>query len=147
MSLNYTFCHSQNCVILNGLSVNTYVSPPSKQNRCCLALWHTCWSLTVGIAATDLPIPFSQPRSLFLHPCLAPALLYHHLCLLISAFLPRPMVSVQTALSCPLFSRLSLPSLSLAWVTICSGLPQTSSRVQRSRGETSWRKPPWTAPD
>lgn len=136
MSLSYVFCHFQNCVILNGLSVSTYIFPTSKQNCCYLILWPTCWSFTVDIATTNSLIPFSQPRPLLLHPCLAPALLYRHLCLLITAFLPCPMVSIQTALSFLLFSRLSLSSLSLPCLTIFSGLPQTSSRVQRSRGET-----------
>lgn len=110
--------------------------PVSKENY--LILWHTCLSLIVGTVTTDPLITFFHPASLLLHSCLAPAVLYHRLWLLIPTFSLAP---------CSLTRHLSLYSLFLPWVIISSKFPQSSNKVQNSKWETCWGKQPQSASD
>lgn len=62
----------------------------------------------------------------------------HQLCYItIFGFSSQP----SSLAPCSLSRHLSLSSLFLPWVIISSGFPQSSSRVQRSKRETCWRKP------
>lgn len=141
LSLSYAFCNSQNCVILNALSMPCQIlsADPCQQRKLPLSypmehvghwLWvqwpQTLWSLS--------PI-----QHLF---CYIPV--SHQLCYVtIFGFSSQP----SSLAPCSLSRHLSLSSLFLPWVIISSGFPQSSSRVQRSKRETCWRKPSQLAPD
>ena len=155
MSLNYTFCHSQNCVIL-WWAASDHLHFPHQQTKLLLSY------LVAHMLVTDSGYSGHRPSDPFLPAqtlwfpspslglfCSIPVL--HQLCCItIFGFSSQPSSIVAWSLSrqCScVFSRLSLSSLSLPWVTIPSALPQTSSGVQRSRGETRWRGTPWSDPD
>lgn len=148
MSLNYTFCHSQNCH--SECAVSDHLHFPHQQTKLslCYLVAHVL-VIGCGCRGHRLSDPFLPARvsfapslsctssavSLSSASCLSPPPLSHGLC------------PDSTPISSLLFSHLSLSSLSLPLGTISSGLPQISSRVQRSRGGTSWRKTPWSAPE
>lgn len=98
--------------------------------------------MAVGAVATDSLIPFSQPGSLSLHPCLAPALRYHCLQLLVSALLPCPTVSVQTALPFLLFSSLTSPSPAcpFLWGPFLLGCPRSAAGFKGAEEELAEEK-------